>query len=234
MKFNLNKLFCAVAFMAVGFSAAATTIYNDSGSYNGNLLQMGDGVQVGNEVSLTGHWSLTNFSFEYYSPNVALNSGLDVEVKFYLNNGTATNGHPTPGTLIYDSGLFFNTAGGNLPTGSHDVNYYSADLYSGPGLNLPASYILPSDFTFTITFNNFSTNTMFLPLANNQTNQAGQSVTSYGDYWLYQNGSWTLLENTAPANFLVNMSGVPEPSVFYLGAVGSAILLGASKLKRKR
>jgi len=238
MKLNSNKLICAVALMAIGFSASASTFYNDTSLYNANLLQLGDGVQVGNEVSLQGKWSLTNFSFEYYSPDLALNSSLNVDVRFYLNNGTITNGHPTPGTLIYDSGLFYNTALGNLPTGSHTVNYFSADLYSGPGINLPAGFILPSDFTFTITFNNFSTNSMYLPLANNTTGFATgpQYVTSFGDYWLYRNGSWTLLEATGntPANFLVNMAGVPEPSVFYLGAVGSAILLGASKLKRKR
>jgi len=234
MKYNLKKTFCvagALAFMAVGLSATAATFYADNGSYVGNLFQLQDGMQVGNEISLAGKWSLTNFSFEYYSPNSALNSALDVEVKFYLNNGPSVNGHPTPGTLFYDSGLFFNTAAGNLPTGSRDISYSTADLYSGSGLNMAVGYILPSDFTYTVTFNNFSTNSIYLPLANNQ---SGPNVTTYGDYWLYSGGSWTLLENTAPANFLVNMSGVPEPSVFYLGAIGSAILFGASKLKRKR
>lgn len=234
MKHLSNKLACAAVFVALGFSAVADTIYNDAADYNTHNMQVLNGLEIGNEISVSpGLWYLTNFSFEYYTPNATLNSSLAVDVKFYLNDGTPG----TPGTLIYDSGLFVNTAAGNIPgNGAHTINYSSADLYSGSGpLNLSTGLsgdLLPGTFTFTITFDNLGTNSIYLPLANSQ---AG---ISQGDYWLYNNvfSQWSLMTNSAaiPANFVVDFSGVPEPSVLGLGAIGgSLLLLCANKLKRK-
>ena len=65
-------------------------------------------------------------------------------------------------------------------------------------------------------------------LANNQTG------ISYGDYWVNYGGNWTLMTNaSSAANFVVNFSGVPEPTTLGLAILGGALLLGA-KLRRKR
>lgn len=236
MNRHSKKLVCAGLLLSFGFTAMADEIYNSAPNSNGNTMQMGNGLEIGNEISLApGLWTLTNFEFEYYTPNATLNSSLGVDVRFYLNDGPVTaNNYYSPGTLIYDSGIFFNTAAGNIPGASTfpngaDINYTSLDLYNGSGINLPANYTLPSYLTFTITFYNLGTDTIDLPLANDQ---AG---TSFGDYWLYNNVSsqWSLLTNSAPANFIVDFQGVPEPSVLGLGAIGGVMLLGVRRLMRK-
>jgi hypothetical protein len=233
MNFHSNKLACAGLFLSLGFTAVAdNNIYNNAALHNGSYMQALDGVTIGNEISLPPNTlTLTNFSFEYYAPvTPSLNSY--VEVKFYLNNGPKVGGYPTPGTKIYDSGLYIANAAGVLPSGANDLSYSSSDLYSSTlplALNLPAGYFLPSELTFTITFANLSGKTIDLPLANNY------SGVSYGDYWLYNNvsSSWSLLTNSVAANFIVNFQGVPEPSVLGLGAIGGIMLLGVRKLIKK-
>lgn len=232
MNCHSNKLVSVGLFLSLGFSAVAGEIYNNQTLYNGNLMQALDGVTIGNEISLApGTFQLTNFSFEYYAPvTPSLNSYVDV--KFYLNNGPKVGGYPTPGTKIYDSGLYIANAAGVLPSGAHDISYGSSDLYSSLlplALNLPANYFLPNELTFTITFANLNGKTISLPLANNQPG------VSYGDYWLYNNvsSSWSLMTNSVAANFIVDFQGVPEPSVMGLGAIGGFMLLGVRKLMKK-
>ena len=239
------NLVSTAAFVLTGFAAGAATIFDDSSAYNTYSYQVVDGQQFGNEVTLGSGWYLTNFQFEYYSPNSTLPANLGLDVRFYLNNGPLTggvSGYPTPGTLIYDSGWFLNTVSGNIPGGSNDISYASSDLYNAStspyttgGVNLNtglAGNVLPGDFTFSITFTNLGADTIYLPLANSTAN------TNYGTYWLYNNLSsqWSLLTNSQPANALVIFQGTPtpEPSMLGLGAVGSLLLVGVSKLKRKR
>jgi|SRR5665213_606815 len=229
MNHSSSKLFCAAAVLSLGFTAVASTIYDDSGLYNGNLLQMGESLTVGNEITMSANtWTLTNFSFEYYTPNVTLNSSLGVDVKFYRNDGAnSTEGYPMPSTLFYDSGWFYNNPVGSIQAnGAHTINYSGADFFGSP---TPLTIKMPGDFTFAITFANLGANTIDLPLANNTVGS------SYGDYWLYNSfaNQWHLMTNTVPANFVVDFSGTPEPSVAGLGVIGSLLLLGASKLKRK-
>ena len=219
-------------FLSLGFSAMAAEIYNPQAFSNGSLMQALDGVTIGNEISLTpGTFQLTSFSFEYYAP-VAPPKNAYVDVAFYLNNGPLVGGYPTPGTKIYDSGLYINSAAGMMPSGANDLTYSSSDLYSASlplSLSLPAGYFLPNELTFTITFANLGGKTIDLPLANNITG------VSYGDYWLYNNinSSWTLMTNSVAANFIVDFQGVPEPSVMGLGAIGGMMLLGVRKLMKK-
>ncbi len=232
MNRHSNKLICAGLFLSLGFTAVASEIYNDKTLYNGSVMQALDGVKIGNEIALApGTFQLTSFSFEYYAP-VAPPQNAYVDVAFYLNNGPKTNGYPTPGTKVYDSGLYINSTAGMMPSGANDLLYSSSDLYSATlplSLSLPAGYFLPNELTFTITFANLGGKTIDLPLANNT------SGLSFGDYWLYDNisSSWSLLTNSAPANFIVDFQGVPEPSVLGLGAIGGFMLLGVRKLMKK-
>ena len=233
MKIHSNKFICAAVFLALGFNALAVTIYDDAANYNTNQLQVANGLEIGNQISIAPNiWVLTNFSFEYFSSNATLNASLGVDVRFYRNNGPLTNGFATPGSLIFDSGWFYNNVGGIPGGGAHTINYNVADI-NGNGTPVPLTIALPGTFTFTITFDNLGTNIVDLPLANNQ---AG---ISFGDYWLYNtlSSQWSLMTNAnTPANFVVDFSGfgVPEPSVMGLSAVGGLLFLGASKWKRKR
>jgi hypothetical protein len=232
MKF-IKKLLCVGLLVSAGFSSLADTFFDNTSLYNGNAFVVNNGQPIGNEVTLGAGWSLTNFQFEYYSPSLTLNSSLGVDVRFYLNNGPLAGGYPTPGTLFYDSGWYYNTLGG-IPGGANDLDYANSDLYSSslPGaVNLPSGFLLPGDFTFVITFTNLGADTIELPLANNT---AG---TNYGTYWLEDNtGNWTLLTNaiSGPANFVSEFAGtVPEPSPIALCAIGGALLFGVNKLRRK-
>jgi len=224
---HLNKLVCATLAMTV-LAAQADVFFDNSLLYNGNQFVLTSGQPVGNEVTLGSGIYLTNFMFEYYSPNLTLNANLGVDVQFYLNNGALG----APGTLFYDSGWYFNNVAGNIPVGSNDLSYAYADLYSSglPGaFNMNPLNPLPTDFTYVITFTNIlGSETIEIPLANNT------SGVNSGNYWLYDSGQWSLLAtNGIPANFVSEFAGTPEPSAYALVGVGGALLLGLNKLRRK-
>ena len=227
----------AAAAVFIGIVAARSdVIYDSTANYNGNAFSMVNGQEIGNEITVSpgSYWSLTNFSIEYYSPDVTLSTSVGIDVRFYLNNGPATNGFATPGTLFYDSGWFYNTALGGMPgNGYQVVKYNNSDFYGGSTVNMSPSYLVPGDFTFTITWTNLDgSDVIDMPLANSQTNAIGG--TSYGDYWVNNNGTWSLLTNSVPANLVANFSGqVPEPSAFGLVAIGGALLFGIQRLRRK-
>jgi hypothetical protein len=223
---NLKTLICGLTVATLGLGARADVIYD---SFPGTLNQfsMANGLEIGNEISLNplNTWTLTNFTIEYYS--MSLSPSVAIDVKFYkMNSGTFTNGFQQPGDLFFDSGFF-----SPLPaTGYQTLTYASADFSGGV---VPLTITLPSDFTFTITFTNMSGgDSVALPLANNQSNSI---VQSFGDYWLNNNGNWTLMTNNAAANFVVDFAGtVPEPSTLALAAIGGAALMGINRLRRKR
>ena len=66
---KIANLVSTAAFVLTGFAAGAATIFDDSSAYNTYSYQVVDGQQFGNEVTLGSGWYLTNFQFEYYSPN---------------------------------------------------------------------------------------------------------------------------------------------------------------------
>jgi len=174
---------------------------------------------------------MTTFNVEYYSTNIFQPEQVGVDLRFYFNNGPAVNGAATPGTEFFDSGWNYGlTAGAEGDT----ISYSTADLYENALLNLPAGFLLPSSFTFTLTFTNLDAeNTISLPLANSPTDEA---ATSSGTYWLNTDGQWTLLTNSAPANLVALITGteVPEPTVPCLGAIGTLLLLTAGRWSRQR
>jgi hypothetical protein len=204
---------------------ADSVIYDTSGTYNTNAFAVNNGEELGNEITLTPDtWSVTGFNIEYYSTNIFQPAQVGVDLRFYFNNGQIINGIATPGTLFYDSGWFYGlTAGPNGDT----ISYQAADLYQNALLNLPAGFTLPGSFTFTLTFTNLDAqNTVSLPLANSP---AGQIAMSDGDYWIKNNGQWSLLTNSAPANLVALItatSEVPEPAAALLGALGCLLAFG--------
>jgi hypothetical protein len=238
MKHKIINLAGVATFVVVGLigvNAVAATIYDTSTPstlLNGNAFTNVNGQEIGNEVVLAGSWDLSSFAIEYYAPNT-LPGTIGIEVNIYQNNGAGTPASgmfPTPGTLIFGSGFFYGLASG--PTGNA-VTYTSSDFTAG---GFASPYLLPGDFTFTVTYTNSdgSGNLYGLesPLANEPTGQPG---TSYGDYWLNNAGSWDLLTNAvSAANLVVSVDGsaVPEPSVLYFGAFGS-VLLFVNRLRKR-
>lgn len=237
MKHIFNKLVCAASLVVFALNAKADKIY-DSGvsGFNGNAFTMVSGQEIGNEVVLSGNWSLSGFDIEYYAPN-ALASTIGLEINIFANNGPViptSSGYQTPGSLIFSSGFYYGLPGGQLY--GEDIHYSSADFAAG-GFASPS--ILPSAFTFTVTYTNSdgsgNLDGLQSPLADSPSGQPGQS---FGDYWLDNNGTWELL--TTPGhqdNLLVDFEGTivttPEPSVFALGAIGGVLFLGINKLRRK-
>ncbi len=236
MKNKISKMVWVMAFTGLlGLKAGAdTTIYSTAGTYNGNAFTNTSGQEIGNEVVLTGAWDLSSFAIQYYAPN-PLAGTIGIDVRIYKNDGAGTPAsgmYATPSTLVFDSGFFYGLANG--PTGNA-VTYTSSD-FTGGGFAAP--YLLPGDFTFTVTYTNSdgsgNLNGLESPLANSP---AGQPGSSYGDYWLNNGSSWDLLTNAvSSANLVVTLAGtadVPEPSVALLGIIGSGLLLGVNRLRKR-
>jgi len=239
----IGKLIWVFAFTGMlGLNAVADTVlYDTSGSYpgsgstNGNAFTSVSGQEIGNEVVLTGAWDLSSFAIEYYAPN-PLAPTIGIDVRIYKNDGAGTPAsgmYPTPSTLVFDSGFFYGLA--SDPTGNA-VTYTSGDFTAG---GFAAPYLLPGDFTFTVTYTNSdgsgNLNGLESPLANSPSGQPG---TSYGDYWLRNASSWDLLTNAvSAANLVVTLTGttdVPEPSIVCFGMIGSALLLGVNRLRKNK
>ena len=230
MRHVLFKSICAGAFLTVGISAFGETIYDDFNNYNANALQLGNGETVGTQLTLKeADVSLTGFTM-YYFTGATLSSNVGLDIQFLANNGPLANGYVTPGTVLYDNGL--NNGIPASPTAFQGFSLTNTDLTADANVNLAPGFLFPTNFTVAISFTNLqSGDAVYLPVANNETNQI---AISYGAYWDQPNGgSWSLLTNSVADNPLIQVYGVPEPSVFCLGAIGSALLLGFNRLKRK-
>lgn len=216
------KIVSAALLAMVGVNAKADLLYTTFPNANGGSLVLGNGTSVGNQIYFGNTFTLTNFTFEYYTTNATFSGNVGVDLKFYKNDGPVVNGNAAPGTLVYDSGLYSNgsqlLSGGPGTSGFHTVSYDTSDfgnLLSGV-----------TTFTFVLTFSNLvGADDMELPLARS-TNMLGRS---FGDYWLQSGSSWSLVTNTvAPGNaFIVSLGGtvVPEPSVITLSMVGGALMV---------
>lgn len=231
MKVCFKILLCLAAILPLLHVRADSVIYDTSGTYNTNVFPISNGEEIGNQITLSPNtWSMTSFQIEYYSTNILQPAKVGVDLRFYMNNGVAVNGAATPGTVFYDSGWNYGLTAGPL---GDTIAYESSDLYQNALLNLPAGFLLPDTFTFTLTFTNLdANNTVSLPLANSPANQP---ATSFGTYWLNSSGQWALLTNSAPANFVtvINGTSVPEPAASYLGALGVLALLTTCRWARQ-
>ena len=112
-QFMKKSVFFLLAFSAVfTIWAEEETIYdntdNDQMQYNDTRLESGDQVQFAGSNRV-----IDDFQFEYYASLTATPSGNEkARVRFYLNDGpVGDNPSATPGTLLYESGLFTIQAG---------------------------------------------------------------------------------------------------------------------------
>jgi hypothetical protein len=235
----MKTIFQKIAFVGAGLLLAtngavhAQNLYNDSTTDTGNSLNFVNGTTLGNEIVMgyaNPYYSLTDFSFEYYSP-LATFTGVNVQMEVYLyaNDGSPFNGYATPGTSLYDSGLF------SLST----PQQYSASFPGGPvnavalDFDLSASPVtVPRDFTLAVVVTGLTGgDTAGIELFDPPT--TGQN---YGDYWSNNGGGWQLLTNTVPTDFGAQFSGTPtpEPSSAYLGVAGGTLLAGLTWLRRRQ
>jgi len=227
---DFNRLACVGTLALLGGTSvwAQNTIYYNAGNYNGGALQMVNGLEVGNEITVTpANVGLMNsFGIEYYAPTLDNAGDIGIEVNFYTNN----NPNASPGTLFYSTGWYYGLVSAS-PIGQ-TITYNTTDFENPTlgGQRWSPPNLIPGDWTFTVTFTNLDAgDTVELPLANNSSG----TVTSYGDYWVNNNGSWELLTNSVPANFLVDITATPEPTSCALAVMGGALLLGINKLRRK-
>ncbi len=231
MKVCFKITFCLAVLLPLLHARADSVIYDTSETYNTNVFPVSNGEELGNQITLSPNtWSMTSFQIEYYSTNIISPEKVGVDLRFYLNNGPVINGVATPGTEFYDSGWNYGLTAGPL---GDTIAYESSDLYQNALLNLPAGFLLPGTFTFSLSFTNLdANNNISLPLANSPANQP---ATSYGTYWLNSSGQWTLLTNSAPANFVtvINGNSVPEPAASFLGALGVLVLLSTCRRVRR-
>lgn len=241
MKSLFLKATGAVIILA-GFAVVrADTLYQNTATPSDYVLNFNNGDAIGEEVWLgTGALAeyLTNFQFQYYSPNPGGFASVEADVQFYENNGTPTNGYNSPGTLFYDSGLFsvpnpwsvFNPSG---PTNSATLNFALSDLQSGT-MPLDPNLAMPSNFTFVVTFSGLSGGDQVgLPVFDPP--QVGANA---GDYWYDVSGNWELLTNSVGpiafgAEFFGSPQPTPEPSVLCLGALGAALTVMARRRQRR-
>jgi hypothetical protein len=245
MNRNLSKWICTGFLVAVGASAWAQpvqTIISTFANYDGQSFGLSSGEQIGNTVNLNAYnYSLTGFELEYAVPGNFLAANVGVNITFY---NVDSLGRPT--TAFYESGFFYNTydsPNGYIPAtaNGYDLLYGNPDFFNGetptsagptgPEITLTPGYLMPTQFLFSIEFTNISPSEVILPIATNNNTSAS---TVANDYWVNNGGVWNEYTNAVGNNVLFSFTGVPEPTVFALGGIGSLVLLRAMKLKRKR
>jgi hypothetical protein len=226
------KRFVAAALLVMGLNAAAVTIYDNSTGdlgvrFNPGLFEVGDEILLGSSER-----HVTSFAFEYWALNNGTTNGsftgIDVRLRFYLNDGPTFNGYATPGTVFYDSGWLDSIV--TTPTNRATLNFNQADFIAGwqggPVTLMPVI----SNFTWSVQFRNLDgDDSIGLDLYDPPT--VGQAI---NDYWQYNGTSWSLLTNTVAMNFAARMeAAVPEPSGVVLAVLGGlAILLLGRRFRR--
>ena len=228
MKMKLLKSIGLASLLAIVPGLRAEIIYNNSTTDTGNRLTFTNNQQIGDQIILanTSARFATNFSFEYFSPNTSNFIGtVQADVTFYLNNGTLFNGYARPNTSFFDSGFFNITTPYSVY--ATNVGTLSFNLMN----NFPAGLLLPTNFTFAVTFQGLvGPDQVGVALFNPVT--VGQNTP---DYWLNTPTGWELLTNSVPVNFAARFEGtVPEPSVIGLSLLGGIAALATARRRRGR
>jgi len=193
----LKGLLQAVAGVILLSSPAwAELVYDDSREYSTNFLT--HAFEYGDEITLAGSGrAMSSFQCECYGDFAALGLA-KVQLRIYANNGPGR--YPSPGTLLYQSGVLAISPGFNTLTVS--------------GL----SVTVPNSFTWTA---------LFSGLTMKAGDQAGLVLygkpkvgDSYNDYWQNNGGQWELYrfpDGNPIANFAARVYAGPDPPVRFLG-----------------
>lgn len=172
---------CAVSFGAV--------VYDNSTNYLGfshdSTLEYGDEIVLGGSE----RW-ITEFAFEYFA-SFTETGDETARLRFYANDGPlGANATETPGTVLYDSGIF------DISTGYRTVH--------AEGLG----FEVPDRFTWTVEFSGLA-----------EGERAGLLFydppgvgSSEPDFWQKEDGAWHLLEfPSLVANFAAQVTATNVP-----------------------
>jgi MYXO-CTERM domain-containing protein len=239
MKISFLKATSAVAgiILAGNVGVRGDTLYQDTANPSGQVMNLGNNQQVGEQVWLgpTAPEYLTNFSFQYYSAAATYSGSVQMDVRLYANDGTLFNGYARPGTVLFDSGNFTLANPWSVNgTNSATVVFQLSDLLSGT-TPLNQNLSLPTNFTFSVTVSGLSgADAVGLPIFGPA--QVGWNA---GDYWYDVSGNWQLLTNSSGpvafgSQFLGQTTPTPEPTVLGLGALGAAALLVIARRRQRR
>jgi hypothetical protein len=169
--------------------AHAQIVYDNSSGGGTNVYYQVQ--EYGDEIVLGGTSRVVDeFQFEYYGDFVA--TGVEMaRLRLYKNDGPPdSNGDPTPGTVLYDSGPFSILPG------------YQTKAFSG--LNLT----VPTDITWTV---------QFTGLVGGTGDEAGLIIrnpptvgSSYDDFWMKTPSGWALYRwgGNPVANFAARVTAV--------------------------
>jgi hypothetical protein len=202
MKTSLARFVWGVIPVALSLSTAAHAdvfywnFTHDLGArFNLDTYEVGDQVILTEAPPGTTH-VITNFSFYYWAEN--LSPGARMQVRIYRNDGPdySTTATPslTPGTMIFDSGLF--------PIASTDRSLLTFDTDFGSGLRVPRS------FTWTVQYFNLGEGA--------GAGIGGVDVFSppdvggnYADYWTRESKTWVLKQHSGyDVDFAAGFEGV--------------------------
>lgn len=243
----LKAIVVGAGIAAIGTAGVrADVLYQDTTNQTGiNLTGFDNNQQIGQEIWLGSVLPeyLTNFSFEYYSPDSSWSDTVYADVRLFENNGPLTaSGYATPGTLFYDSGpvavpnpIQYN---GDSASNGLVATYLLSDLQfpTAGGTALNSNFVLPTNFTFTVAFSGLTgAESVALPMFDPPT-----VGTNYNDYWYDASGTWELLTNANipelgfAAEFNGSPTPTPEPTVFALGALGGAMLAAFARRRQRR
>jgi hypothetical protein len=159
-------------------------------------------MEVGNEIILAGSARYASeFSFEFWGASKGgyeFEGDVQARVRFYQNDGPFnSSGYASPGTVIYDSGLFPIPA---TPAGRATLIFDDFQI----GAVVPLMIPLPNSFTWTVQFSGLSAN-----------DSAGVDLyappvigNTYGDYWENDTSRWALKTNSVPMEFAARLSTI--------------------------
>ncbi len=167
-------------------------VYDNSA--NDLLVRFDPGpLEVGNEIVLAEPIiRLSEFSFEWWGTNSGggpFAGNVQVQLRFYMNDGPLVSGYPAPGTLLFDSGPFSIPASPRATLIYTETDFIDLALVS---LVMP----VPESFTWSVQFSGMGPGDtagldLYYPAV------VGQN---YGDYWERNGGGWLLKTNSAVTN----------------------------------
>jgi hypothetical protein len=215
---NITKLLPARNWLAlllctfISHSIPAAIIYDNSTTpeeiYSAQLTEHGD------EITLAGSDRLlTDFAFEYYA-DYTPSGDESARLRLYLNDAApGDNPGNTPGTLLYDSGLF------SIATNYHTVHISDLALFL-PGNSL----------TWTVEFNGIDANgTAGLLFYNPPTTGSSDDY-----YWQKNAGVWEAVQSEGTGNnFAAQLIAQQVVRISGVQKNGSELLITADAVSGK-
>lgn len=151
-------------------------------------------LEIGDEIVLAGAArDLSSFMFEYWGLNTLrpdFEGNVQTRIRFYANDGPLVSGQATPGTVLYDSGLFPVSATARAQL---IIDNFVADAV------VPLRSAVPNRFTWTIQFSGLTSRDqagvdLYSPPV------VGQSAATYWERSAA--GAWSVKTNAVgPMNF---------------------------------